>query len=77
MAGNLINTINENVDLIGHFHVADAPGRHEPGTGEINYSNVFKALKNNNYKKYIGFEFRSTIRETKTADLIKEYLLWN
>ena len=75
MAGNLINTINENVDLIGHIHVADAPGRHEPGTGEINYSNVFKALKNNNYKKYIGFEFRSTKRETKTADLIKEYLL--
>ena len=75
MAGNLINTINENVDLIGHIHVADVPGRHEPGTGEINYSNVFKALKNNNYKKYIGFEFRSTKRETKTADLIKEYLL--
>ena len=75
MAGNLINTINENIDLIGHIHVADAPGRHEPGTGEINYSNVFKALKNNNYKKYIGFEFRSTKRETKTADLIKEYLL--
>ena len=75
MAGNLINTINENVDLIGHIHVADAPGRHEPGTGEINYSNVFKSLKNNNYKKYIGFEFRSTKRETKTADLIKEYLL--
>lgn len=75
MAGNLINTINENIDLIGHIHVADAPGRHEPGTGEINYSNVFKALKNNNYKKCIGFEFRSTKKETKTADLIKEHLL--
>lgn len=75
MAGNLINTINENIDLIGHIHVADAPGRHEPGTGEINYPNVFKVLKNNNYKKYIGFEFRSTKEENKTADLIKEYLL--
>jgi len=44
MEGNLINNLRENIDRIGHFHVGDVPGRHEPGTGEINYRNVFKAI---------------------------------
>jgi len=44
MEGNLINNIRSNIDRIGHFHVGDVPGRHEPGTGEINYRNVFKAI---------------------------------
>jgi len=44
MEGNLISNIRENIDRIGHFHVGDVPGRHEPGTGEINYRNVFKAI---------------------------------
>ncbi len=38
--GNLIQNITENIGLIGHFHSADVPGRHEFGTGEINYRNV-------------------------------------
>jgi len=44
MEGNLIENIRLNIDRIGHFHVGDVPGRHEPGTGEINYRNVFKAI---------------------------------
>jgi hydroxypyruvate isomerase len=44
MEGNLINNIQLYKDRIGHFHVADLPGRHEPGTGEVNYRNVFKAI---------------------------------
>jgi hydroxypyruvate isomerase len=44
MEGNLISSIRQNIDRIGHFHVGDVPGRHEPGTGEINYRNVFKAI---------------------------------
>jgi hydroxypyruvate isomerase len=44
MEGNLIDNIRSNIDRIGHFHVGDVPGRHEPGTGEINYRNVFKAI---------------------------------
>jgi hydroxypyruvate isomerase len=44
MEGNLIENIRNNIDRIGHFHVGDVPGRHEPGTGEINYRNVFKAI---------------------------------
>lgn len=44
MEGNLIENIRSNIDRIGHFHIGDVPGRHEPGTGEINYRNVFKAI---------------------------------
>lgn len=61
MAGNLMNTMKENLLYIGHIHVADAPGRHEPGTGEIHYKRIFELLKELEYKNYVGFEFRSTI----------------
>ena len=47
--GNVIRNLTENIDLIGHFHVADNPGRKEPGTGELNYTNIFKAIAKTNY----------------------------
>ena len=55
--GNLIRNFVENIEQIGHFHVGDNPGRREPGTGEINYSNVFKAIYKECYAKgkYDGF----------------------
>lgn len=55
--GNLIPTIRESVDLIGHIHVADHPGRNEPGTGEINYRNVFAAIGQSGYQRYVGLEY--------------------
>jgi hydroxypyruvate isomerase len=58
MEGHLIHNITKNIDLIGHFHVGDVPGRHEPGTGEINYVNVFKAILETGYDGYMGLEFR-------------------
>ncbi|MFC7141017.1 hydroxypyruvate isomerase family protein [Halosimplex aquaticum] len=58
--GNVIQTVTENVDRIGHVHVADVPGRHEPGTGELNYANVFAALDEAGYDGYVGCEFRPT-----------------
>jgi len=39
--GNLIEKLEKNIDVIGLIHIADAPGRHEPGTGEINYGNIY------------------------------------
>ena len=39
--GSICDNIRAYGDQFGHIHVADAPGRHEPGTGEINYANVF------------------------------------
>ena len=59
--GNLIPNIRSNIDLIGHFHVADNPGRHEPGTGEINYKNVFAAIDALGYEGAVGLEYSPTI----------------
>jgi len=60
MEGNIIHTLTSNLDVIGHVHVADVPGRHEPGTGELNYANIFEALREAGYDKYVGFEFEPT-----------------
>lgn len=55
--GNLINNIRAYKDEIGHYHFADNPGRHEPGTGEINYQNVFKAIYESGYRDIVASEF--------------------
>ena len=57
MEGNLIDTIKANVEKIAHIQVADVPGRHEPGTGEINYPNVFKAIDESGYQGYVALEY--------------------
>lgn len=54
--GNIIDTLKKYIDVIGYIHIADVPGRHEPGTGEINYENIFKILSDLNYSYTIGFE---------------------
>jgi hydroxypyruvate isomerase len=59
--GNLIQTITENIGLIGHFHIADVPGRHHVGSGEINYKNVFAAIAGTPYSAYVGMELQPTI----------------
>ena len=55
--GNLIAKLQRNVDLVGLIHVADVPGRHEPGTGEINYPNIFRKLGQLGYNRYVAMEF--------------------
>ena len=64
--GSLCDHIRAYADQFGHIHVADAPGRHEPGTGEIYYPAVFAALEQAGYRGLIGYElFPKT--DTKTA----------
>ena len=57
MEGNLIETIRKNIAAIGHFHVGDVPGRHEPGTGEIQYPNVFRAIRDTGFKEFVAMEY--------------------
>ncbi|MFC1890119.1 hydroxypyruvate isomerase family protein, partial [Thermodesulfobacteriota bacterium] len=56
MEGNVIATLRENADLLGYVHVADVPGRGEPGTGELNMPNILRALAAAGYDGIVGFE---------------------
>jgi hydroxypyruvate isomerase len=58
--GNLIAKFETNIDQVGLIHIADVPGRHEPGTGEINYLNIYRKLAQLNYKGKIAMEFYPT-----------------
>ncbi|HEX4488314.1 MAG TPA: TIM barrel protein [Terriglobales bacterium] len=58
--GNLIEKLEKNIEHVGIVHIADVPGRHEPGTGEINYENIFRKLKQLNYRGTVAMEFLPT-----------------
>jgi len=58
MEGELIATLQKQLARIAHIQLADNPGRHEPGTGEIHYGNVFKALDRLGYAGWIGCEYK-------------------
>ncbi|MCD6289109.1 MAG: TIM barrel protein [Anaerolineae bacterium] len=58
MEGNLTARLTSHVDQIGHVHIADVPGRYEPGTGEINYRFVLEQLAKAGYNRFVGMEFR-------------------
>lgn len=66
--GNLIRNITDNIDLIGHFHIADNPGRREPGTGEINYRNVFQAIQETGYHGWLAFECGRSVEVPALAE---------
>jgi hydroxypyruvate isomerase len=58
--GNLIEKFEKNIDAVGLVHIADVPGRHEPGTGEINYGNIYRRLGELHYNGMIAMEFYPT-----------------
>lgn len=57
MQGELVGTFERLQSRIGHIQIADTPGRHEPGTGEIAYDFVFRALEEHGYDGWIGLEY--------------------
>ncbi len=57
MEGNLCSFIERNIDIIGHFHSAGVPGRHELFNGEINYPFIIKLLNRLDYKGCFGLEY--------------------
>lgn len=57
MEGELVATLRKELAKIGHIQIADNPGRHEPGTGEINYRFVFAAIDEVGYIGHVGLEY--------------------
>ena len=58
--GELAATLAANIARIGHIQIADNPGRHQPGTGEINFPFLFTALDGLGYDGFIGLEYVPT-----------------
>jgi hydroxypyruvate isomerase len=59
-AGNLIAKLEKSIPYLALVHIADVPGRHEPGTGEINYANIFAKLAELQFKGMVAMEFHPT-----------------
>jgi hydroxypyruvate isomerase len=55
--GNVIRTMREAAPHVAVFHIADNPGRNDPGTGEMNYENIYKAIASFGYKGYVTMEY--------------------
>ncbi len=55
--GNLIEKLEKNIQYTGLVHIADVPGRHQPGTGEINYENIFRKLAELKFNRTAAMEF--------------------
>ena len=58
MEGDLAHTLENNLAVIGHIQIADTPGRHEPGTGEINYQFLLGFMDKVGYEGWVGCEYR-------------------
>lgn len=75
MEGNITSFIEKNIDIIGHFHSAGVPGRHEPYIGELNYKYIVERIGSLDYEGYFGLEYFPTISSIDSLRRVKEYLL--
>ena len=74
MQGDLARNIDRNQDIIRHIQIADNPGRHEPGTGEINYPYLFSYLDEIGYEGWIGCEYVPADSTSEGLGWTKPYL---
>ena len=74
MEGDLCGHIRRNLDVIGHFHSAGHPGRHELWLGETNYPAVIGEIKKAGYKGVFAFEYLPTLPPAQSLKRTLEYL---
>ena len=72
--GELAATITQHLGRIGHIQLADNPGRHEPGTGEINYEFLFALLDRVGYAGWIGCEYKPADTTLAGLGWVQHYL---
>ena len=74
MEGDLARTIERNLGFIKHIQIADNPGRHEPGTGEINYPFLFRRLDELGYGGHVSCEYKPAGNTAASLGWAKGYL---
>lgn len=70
-AGDLLLTLERNIDVIAGVHIGDAPTRQEPGTGEINFVNIAAAVRRLGYDGEIGLEFMPSRDEVQALAVVQ------
>lgn len=73
--GNVTRNATNYIDRINHYHIADNPGRNQPGTGELNYINILNAIKETGYEGFVGLECDYTIDTDEALEKFKETIL--
>jgi len=74
MDGNILDFVRQNLDYIGHFHIAGVPGRHEPIDNELNYRHIVQAIDRMGYQGHFGLEYWATMADEQSLALTKRYL---
>ena len=74
MDGNILDFVRQHLDLIGHFHIAGVPGRHEPIDNELNYRHIVRAIDQMGYQGHFGLEYWATMKDEQSLALTKQYL---
>jgi hydroxypyruvate isomerase len=74
MEGNIIHNIRQNIDIIGHFHSAGVPGRHELTSGELNYPDIIAEVDALSYNGFFGLEYEPLMPSEQSLLLLKDRL---
>jgi hydroxypyruvate isomerase len=73
MGDDPLELIEKYIGNIGYIHIADYPGRHEPGTGTADWKEILIAIKRSGYDGFVGFEYAPAGDSKKSLAIIKEY----
>jgi hydroxypyruvate isomerase len=74
MEGDLAPTLERRLERIGHVQIADTPGRHEPGTGEVNFRFLLAHLDRIGYRGWVGCEYRPRAGTVEGLSWMEEWL---
>lgn len=73
MEDNLDLTIRQHINGVGHIQIGDLPGRHQPGTGEIDFTFLLGELERLGYQRYVGLEYIPLGSTREALDWLKNY----
>ncbi|MDD1779761.1 hydroxypyruvate isomerase [Enterovibrio sp. ZSDZ35] len=73
MEGDIAPTLSSTLDKIGHIQLADNPGRHEPGTGELNYHFLLKHIDDIGYQGWVGCEYKPATTTNEGLKWLADY----
>ena len=73
MGENHLAFFHRYAERVGHIQFADAPGRHQPGTGQIDFVDLFNAIDASGYQGWLGAEYRPTVPTQNSLDWFGHY----